>query len=182
MQYLIKWASNPDSFNSWASDVVWIHTDSIMLQQHRHGRPRRAPCLHSAPSWRIMHVFPTAPWYSHWLAMPARRFTLKTLLEHALLRSNDYKVVLTSFTYPCTWYKVPNLAGQMHNSGCGHFRGPHEPVISLPLQTRGLGDEGCPGDHEWRHLPLQGLPDNTAQLWTQCQGDLAKAPGRLADG
>ena len=44
------------------------------------------------------------------------------------------------------------------------------------------GDELCPGGHEWRHLSLHGLPDDPAQLRMWCQGDLVKAPGRLADG
>ena len=35
-----------------------------------------------------------------------------------------------------------------------------------------------PSGHEWRHLHLQGLPDDAAQLWTRCQGDLVKAPAR----
>ena len=50
------------------------------------------------------------------------------------------------------------------------------------LKSDGLGDEYCPGGHEWKHLPLQGLPDDAAQLWMWCQGDLVKAPVRLADG
>ena len=33
-----------------------------------------------------------------------------------------------------------------------------------------------------RHLPLQSLPDNAAQLWTWFQWDLVKAPGSLVHG
>ena len=48
--------------------------------------------------------------------------------------------------------------------------------------TTRLGDELCPGGHEWRHLSLHGLPDDPVQLRMWCQRDLVKAPGRLADG
>ena len=66
--------------------------------------------------------------------------------------------------------------------GCRRFRCAHESAVPLPLHTRGLGGEWRPSGYEWRHLPLQGLPDYAAQLWMLCQGDLVKAPGRLVDG
>ena len=41
-QYLIKWASYPDNFNSWESALVRINTDSVTPQQQRRcGRPGR---------------------------------------------------------------------------------------------------------------------------------------------
>ena len=66
--------------------------------------------------------------------------------------------------------------------GCGHFCGTPEPDVQLTLQTSGLEDERHPSGHEWGRLPLQGLPDDAAQLWMHCQGDLVKAPGRLVEG
>ena len=36
------------------------------------------------------------------------------LSEPIMLHGNDYEVTLDSFTFPRTWYNVPDLAGQMH--------------------------------------------------------------------
>ena len=95
-------------------------------------------------------------------------------------------IAWTSATATCTW-NVGSVRTIAHPSrpcfrGCEHFRGPREPAVPLSLQTSGLGDERYPGGHEWRHLPLQDLPDDATQLWTWCQGNLVKTPGRLADG
>ena len=97
----------------------------------------------------------------------------------------------TSATATCTW-SVGSLIQMARTSRPWKLMLPR--VWMLPWapwthcstpssdNTTGLGDELCPGGHEWRHLSLQGLPDDPAQLRMWCQGDLVKAPGRLADG
>ena len=57
-----------------------------------------------------------------------------------------------------------------------------EYAVPLPVETSGPGDVQSPGSDAWRHLPIQGLLDVAAQLWTPCQGPLVKASGRLVHG
>ena len=121
-QHLIKWASYPDSF-PWK--VTWSASAPILSCPSSRGVVGGrvgAPCLHRTLRWQLQHVLWTAPWSSCCPAMPARCCTPKITItdfrvelpKRVLLHGNDYDVTLASFTYPRTWYNVPDLSGQMH--------------------------------------------------------------------
>ena len=154
MQYLIKWASYPDSFNSWESDVVWISADSIMPQQ---------PCcmgaagLHSTPRWRILQALWTAPWYSRCQAMPARHCTPKTPSQTSMWSCQSASCS-TAMTTKSPWpasliYKNGTTCPTWWPDAHGHFR---IPTGTSPSQQ---------GHHKWRWRRRGGGRVKRRQWW-----------------
>ena len=56
------------------------------------------------PSNASQALYPDNTVMDFWVALPKR----------GALRNNDYEVTLASFTYACSWYNLPDLAGQTH--------------------------------------------------------------------
>ena len=118
------------------------------------------PCTKSELDLESMQ--PAVDWHHQWLPgahWPGEWWTSEFLIP----ASGDYYLDLSHcYLYlKCRVLKTDSLPIETLKADASHGGDSSvEPAVPLPLQASGLGDERCPGAHEWRHLPLQGLPDD----------------------
>ena len=89
IEYLVKWAGYPPSFNSSERDVVLMASPALALD---------STMVFTLPSNASQALYPDNTVTDFRVALP----------ECVALRNNDYEVALASFTYACSWYNVPD--------------------------------------------------------------------------